>query len=71
MFEILCIPECFLNSLHQGAVVTLLGAIKTRTYANQPKFAPPTPNSGGARDQSPPELGDLGGECVSPKNVNR
>jgi len=30
---------------------------------------PPTPNSGGARDQSLPELGDLGGECVSPINV--
>ncbi|MCY7390635.1 MAG: hypothetical protein LH647_03775, partial [Leptolyngbyaceae cyanobacterium CAN_BIN12] len=30
------------------------------------EICPPTPNSGGARDQSPPELGDLGGECVSP-----
>ena len=30
---------------------------------------PPTPNSGGARDQSPPELGDLGGEFVSPSCV--
>ena len=28
------------------------------------EICPPT-NSGGARDQSPPELGDLGGECVS------
>jgi len=55
MFEILCIPECFLNSLHQGAVVTLLGAIKTRTYANQPKFAP-----------QPPILGEL--EIKVPQN---
>jgi len=30
------------------------------------EICPPTPNSGGARDQSPPELGDLGGECISP-----
>ena len=30
------------------------------------EICPPTPNSGGARNQSPPELGDLGGECVSP-----
>jgi len=30
------------------------------------EICPPTPNSGGARDQSPPELGDLGGECVGP-----
>ena len=30
------------------------------------EICPPTPNSGGARDQSSPELGDLGGECVSP-----
>jgi len=31
------------------------------------EICPPTPNSGGDRDQSPPELGDLGGECISPK----
>ena len=31
------------------------------------EICPPTPNSGGARDQSPPELGDLGGEYISPK----
>ncbi len=30
------------------------------------EICPPTPNYGGARDQSPPELGDLGGGCVSP-----
>ncbi len=33
------------------------------------EICPSTPNSGGARDQSPPELGDLGGECVSPIGV--
>jgi len=33
------------------------------------EICPPTPNSGGARDQSPPELGDLGGECVSPISI--
>ena len=33
------------------------------------EICPPTPNSGEARDQSPPELGDLGGECVSPINI--
>jgi len=33
------------------------------------EICPPTPNSGGARDQIPPELGDLGGECVSPTRV--
>ena len=46
----------------------------TQSEDTQPKqdlrksieICPPTPNSGGARDQSPPELGDLGGECVSP-----
>ena len=30
------------------------------------EICPPTPNSEGARDQSPLELGNLGGECVSP-----
>jgi len=35
------------------------------------EICPPTPNFVGARDQSPPELGDLGGKCVSPTIVSQ
>jgi hypothetical protein len=33
------------------------------------KTSPPAPNSGGASTQRPPELGDLGGDCVSPNSL--
>jgi len=66
------IGRCIYDSV--GQPVRMLGVaidITERKVIEQDlrkstKICPPTPNSGGARDQSPPELGDLGGECVSP-----
>jgi len=81
----MAVGYCTLYGDMNGGLAVIADVPKTRVYSicewlnhrqlhqqdlrKSTEICPPTPNSGGARDQSPPELGDLGGECVNPNQL--
>jgi len=81
----MAVGYCTLYGDMNGGLAVIADVPKTRVYSicewlnhrqlhqqdlrKSTEICPPTPNSGGARDQIPPELRDLGGECVSPNQL--